>query len=329
MNLRALTRGDAAVAGAAVLLLISSFLPYRSLDCGSFCRGSSASANAWESGFFPVLPSVFLLGIIGAVLILLFRFQKATLGNKEIIGLRLDQWGTAAVVIALWGSLWALGGNTDTGVSTISLGIGVGAWLALVSLLVMAAAVIAGPLVPALQAPLAGPAGPGAGAPQQFPPYGAQQQPGAPGAYGYPGGQQQQPFPGQQQQPEQQGAAAPFGQQAPQQQAQGGYGYPQPVQQQAAPAPAAAQAAPAPTAVQPAIQDQVPAQAAAPFAPFWFAVPAVRQLGHKDNPAAPPVGELVPGTWYLAVDQRGTALVAQLPDGTHGVLSDTNGIQRG
>ncbi|GLW57777.1 hypothetical protein Kpho01_57880 [Kitasatospora phosalacinea] len=310
MNLRALTRGDAAVAGAAVLLLISSFLPYRSVDCGSYCRGDN-SRNAWTSDYFPVLQSIFLLGIIGAALIVLGALQKATLGNKEFLGLRLDQWGGAAIVIALWNSLWALGGSAPEGVD-----IGGGAWLGLVSVLVMAGVVIAGRAVPALQAPLS------TGAPavgQQYPPYGAQQQqPGAAG-YGYPGAQQQQ-FPGQQ--PEQGGQ--PFGQQQP---APGGYGFPQAAQ--AAPSPAAAAVAPLPTAVQPAVQEQVPAQGGAPFAPFWFAVPAVRQLANKDNPAAPAVGELVPGTWYLAVDQRGAALVAQLPDGTHGVLNDTTGIQRG
>ncbi|WP_051055189.1 MULTISPECIES: hypothetical protein [Kitasatospora] len=306
------------------MLLISSFLPYRKIDCGSFCGNVDSSANAWESDFFPVLQSVYLLGIIGAVLILLFRFQKATLGTKEIVGLRLDQWGTAAVVIAVWDVLWSLGGGPD------ALKIGIGAWLALISLLVMGGVVIAGSALPALNAPLAA-AGPAVGQ-QQYPAYGAQQQ-AAPGAYGYPG-TQQQPFPGQPQ-PEQ-GVPGqqqqPFGQQQQQQPqpAAGGYGYPQAAQQQApAPSAAAAAAAPLPTAVQPAIQDQVPAQSAAPFSPFWFAVPAVRQLGNKDNPAAPPVGELVPGTWYLAVDQRGTALVAQLPDGTHGILNDTNGIQRG
>ncbi|RAJ42756.1 hypothetical protein K353_02432 [Kitasatospora sp. SolWspMP-SS2h] len=324
MNLRALTRGDAAVAGAAVLLLISSFLKYRGVDCDGGIYCAKSQFNAWDASFFPALQSVFLLGVIGAVLILLFRFQKATLGNKEIIGLRLDQWGTAAIVIALWGILWSLIGGPD------GLKNGAGSWLALIALLVMAGAVIAAPALPALQAPLAGPAAPGAAQQQQFPPYGAQQQ-GAPGAYGYPGAQQQ-PFPGQPQS-EQGGAGQqqqPFGQ-GQQQPAPGGYGYPQAAAQQQAPAPsAAAQAvAPLPTAVQPAVQDHVPAQAAAPFAPFWFAVPAVRQLGNKDNPAAPPVGELVPGTWYLAVDQRGAALVAQLPDGTHGVLNDTSGIQRG
>ncbi|WP_368662678.1 hypothetical protein [Kitasatospora sp. NA04385] len=296
------------------MLLISSFLPYRSVDCGALgCRGLDNSANAWESDFFPVLQSVFLLGIIGAVLILLARLQKATLGNKEFIGLRLDQWGSAAIVIALWDMLWSLGGYTK--VSGIELNIGAGAWIALVCLLVMGGIVIAGRALPALQAPLTSgtPGAPAVG--QQYPGYGGQQQ-GAPGAYGYPGAPQQS-FPGQQQPPVQ---AQP---------APGGYGFPQAAQSAPAPSAAAAAVAPLPTAVQPAVQEQVPAQSGGPFSPFWFAVPAVRQLANKDNPAAPPVGELVPGTWYLAVDQRGAGLVAQLPDGTHGLLNDTNGIQRG
>ncbi|MFJ1758041.1 hypothetical protein [Kitasatospora sp. NPDC088134] len=321
MNLRALTRGDAAVAGAAVLLLLSSFLPFRTFPS---LRGA-LDWNAWEPGAFPLLPSVFLLGVVGAVLILLFRLQKETLGTKEILGLRLDQWGTAMAVISLWGMLWAVAG-APTGASN-----GAGVWLGLLSTLLLAGAVIAGPLVPALQGPLLPESSPAATTPQPFPPYGGQQpgQPGQPGAYGYPGAQQQ-PFPGQPQpqveQP-QPAAAQQFGGQG-EFGGQGGYGYPAAAQ---APAPAAQQQAPAPqpTAVQPAVQDQAPQAAAAPFAPFWFAVPAVRQLGNKDNPAAPPVGELVPGTWYLAVDQRGAALVAQLPDGTHGVLNDTTGIQRG
>ncbi|GAA2114715.1 hypothetical protein GCM10009759_59170 [Kitasatospora saccharophila] len=310
MNSRALTRGDAAVAGAAVLLLISSFLAYRSADCGSYC-GKDSSFNVWKSDLFPTLQSVYLLGIIGAVLIVVGSLQKATLGNKEFVGLRLDQWGSAAIVIALWGMLWSFGGWSSTGINY-----GAGAWLGLVSLLVMAGVVVAGNALPALKLPLSSGA-PAAG--QQYPAYGGQPQQGVPGAYGYPGAQQQQPFPGQQ-------AGQPQAQQQP---TPGGYGFPQAAQAAPAPSPAAAAVAPLPTAVQPAVQDQAPAQSGAPFSPFWFAVPAVRQLANKDNPAAPAVGELVPGTWYLAVDQRGAALVAQLPDGTHGLLNDTNGIQRG
>ena len=42
-----------------------------------------------------------------------------------------------------------------------------------------------------------------------------------------------------------------------------------------------------------------------------------------------PIAELAPGTWYLAVEQRGPGLVAQTQDGRRGVLQDTTGIQRG
>ncbi|WP_432758698.1 hypothetical protein [Streptomyces lydicamycinicus] len=42
-----------------------------------------------------------------------------------------------------------------------------------------------------------------------------------------------------------------------------------------------------------------------------------------------PVAELVPGTWYLAVEQRGPALLARCADGRRGLLLDTDGIQRG
>ncbi|WP_206306514.1 DUF5336 domain-containing protein [Streptomyces malaysiense] len=78
-----------------------------------------------------------------------------------------------------------------------------------------------------------------------------------------------------------------------------------------------------------------PAQGAAPqqaapadFSPFWFAVPVTRPLFAEDG-SPTPIAELAPGTWYLAVEQRGAALVAQTQDGRRGVLQDTSGIQRG
>jgi hypothetical protein len=71
------------------------------------------------------------------------------------------------------------------------------------------------------------------------------------------------------------------------------------------------------------------AQAGNPnFAPFWFAVPVARPLYSEDG-SPTPIAELSPGTWYLAVDQRGPALVAQTQDGRRGVLQDASGIQRG
>ncbi|WP_031078711.1 hypothetical protein [Streptomyces sp. NRRL WC-3742] len=306
MNLRALTRGDAAVAGGAVLLFIASFLPYWTPGCNDsrFC----VSTNAWSTAWFPVLPSVYLLGILAAALILVQRFQGPAAANRQVLGLRLDQWGIAFAVSALWASIWALGGGGDT--YGTNAGHGFGAWLGFISLIVLAGAAAAGPLMPALKAPL------------------VTDRPAVPYQGGYPvPGQPGQPQPGQYGYPAQ-GHDPAFGAQP----TPGGYGYPgagqpqpgqpvAPVQPQDAGVPA-----PQPTQV---AQPAAGGAPAADFQPFWFAVPAPRQLAPKDNPAGAPVGEVVPGTWYLAVEQRGTALVAQLPDGSQGVLADTTGIQRG
>ncbi|MGW4228874.1 DUF5336 domain-containing protein [Streptomyces sp. NBC_01102] len=172
---------------------------------------------------------------------------------------------------------------------------GAGLILGLLATLVLAGGAVATPLVPALKAPLVGAPRP-AQAVQS--PYG--QQPGQ--GYGYPGAQQQpygaqpgqpQPYgaqPGQPGQPGQPAQAEP--QQAAQQASQGG-GAP-----------------------------------AGDFTPFWFAVPVARPLYGEDG-APTPIAELAPGTWYLAVEQRGPGLIAQTQDGRRGVLQDTTGIQRG
>ncbi|MGW1837662.1 hypothetical protein [Streptomyces sp. NPDC002067] len=162
--------------------------------------------------------------------------------------------------------------------------------LGLLAALVLAAGAIATPLVPALSAPLLG-----APKPQTPGAYGTGPQPG----YGYPGAQQQ---------PQGQGYGYPGGQQTdPSQQSYGG--------QQPAPADATAGGAQG-------------AAAPAEFAAFWFAVPVARPLYGEDGSPSP-IAELAPGTWYLAVDQRGQALIAQTQDGRRGVLQDTTGIQRG
>ncbi|GGZ22048.1 hypothetical protein GCM10010387_14000 [Streptomyces inusitatus] len=119
-------------------------------------------------------------------------------------------------------------------------------------------------------------------------------------------------------------APAPYGGQP-----QSGYGYPGAQQQpyggqqpgQSQPSYGGQQAQPGPAAApQPA--------PAADFAPFWFAVPVARPLYGEDG-SPTPIAELAPGTWYLAVEQRGAGLVAQTQDGRRGVLQDTSGIQRG
>lgn len=209
---------------------------------------------------------------------------------RKVVGLDLGTVGVVLTVAALWSLLWWTIDSDDSGIGLI---------LGLIAALVLAAAAIAAPLVPALSGALL-PA-PKPAAPQ---PYGAQPQ----GGYGYPGapGAQQQPgqpFGGQ---PGQQQPGQPFGAQGP------GPGQQQPQPQQAQ--------AQAPQAQQP--------PPAAEFSPFWFAVPVPRPLYSEDG-SPTPIAELAPGTWYLAVDQRGPGLVAQTQDGRRGVLQDTSGIQRG
>ncbi|MEU3601941.1 hypothetical protein ABZ714_24975 [Streptomyces sp. NPDC006798] len=110
----------------------------------------------------------------------------------------------------------------------------------------------------------------------------------------------------------------------------GGYGYPGTQQPSFGGQPGQPQPFGGP---QPGPQGATPPAAGAPggapeFAPFWFAVPVARPLYPEDG-SPTPIAELAPGTWYLAVDQRGQALIAQTQDGRRGVLQDTTGIQRG
>ncbi|GHH21825.1 DUF5336 domain-containing protein [Streptomyces lanatus] len=276
MNIRSLTRGDGVVIGAAVLLLIASFLDLYSIDGAP---DSAEFPNSWESG--PVLMGVVLAGIIGAALVVVSHGLPQV---PKVAGLDLGQFGTAFTVFAAWAALGNVfdplgGGDNGDGGSTITIDAGIGLILALIATLVMAAAAIATPLVPALKGALL-PA-PRPAAPQ---PYGGQPQ----GGYGYPGAQQ--PQPGQ-----------PYG------------GQPQPGQPFGGGQPQAPAPTPAP---------------AGDFSPFWFAVPVPRPLFGEDG-SPTPIAELAPGTWYLAVEQRGATLVAQTQDGRRGVLQDTSGIQRG
>ncbi|UUU34310.1 DUF5336 domain-containing protein [Streptomyces sp. CA-210063] len=277
MNIRSLTRGDGVVIGAAVLLFIASFLD-------TFDGSGDDVPNAWDN--LGLVMSMYVAGIVGAVLIVLAR---ALPQPPKVIGLDVGQLGVALTIFAAWTSFWSIidpfgameellgafgGSEPDSGAGLI---------LGLIACLLLAAAAIATPLVPALKAALVG--APRPAAPQ---PYGAQ----PPGGYGYPGaGAQQAPFGAGQPGPGQPGPGAPFGG-APQQQA-------------AAPQPPASD-----------------------FSPFWFAVPVARPLFAEDGSQST-IAELAPGTWYLAVEQRGPSLVAQTQDGRRGVLQDTSGIQRG
>ncbi|MET7547179.1 MULTISPECIES: DUF5336 domain-containing protein [unclassified Streptomyces] len=279
MNIRSLTRGDGVVIGAAVVLFIASFLDLSGFDCPAGLNCSSyETPNAWDA--LGVLMSVFLAGIIGAVLVVVGRAMP----SRKVVGLDLGQFGAAFCVFALWTAFWTTIDASDAGTGLI---------LGLLAAIVLAGGAVATPLVPALKAPLMG-----APRPQAVQsPYGGQPQPGQ--GYGYPGAQQQ-PYGAQPGQPQ------PYGAQ------------PQPGQ----PDPAMAHAPQA---------QQAPQGGSAPagdFTPFWFAVPVARPLYGEDGSPSP-IAELAPGTWYLAVEQRGPGLIAQTQDGRRGVLQDTTGIQRG
>ncbi|RNG08203.1 hypothetical protein EEJ42_33510, partial [Streptomyces botrytidirepellens] len=197
------------VIGAAVLLFIASFLDFYSADCdgGPYCDDIDMP-NGWDTEtLFVVLPSVFLIGLIGAGLVIAGRFQPE---SRKVSGLTLDQWGSGFVVVAAWDSLWSLMVTPDKGSP------GVGAILALVATLASAAAVIVTPRVPALKAPLMSAAAPAAPSPYGAQsPYGSQApQPG----YGYPGpggAQPGQPQGGQPGQPSFGGQPGPAGQPGP------------------------------------------------------------------------------------------------------------------
>ena len=366
MNLRTVTRGDAALAFAALLLLIASFLPFYSVDIsyGAFGGSDSYSQNAWTLTRMPLLPAVFFLGIIGVALVLGSKLLPA---DPRPAGIQLSHWGAVLTVAAFWSALWSLLSAQG------GLSLGIGAYLGFIADLLAAGLVLAGPRVPALALPLT------SATPGQTPPT------------GYPQGQQgghhfgqpvQQAQPGQPFSGPQTGQTGGYGYPDPNapQPAQGGYGYPQQGGETGRPFGAPAQeAAPAP-APTPTPQDAPPQQdhatamltpvvkpeAAEPktvplaeprtmalgepkavpepktvpepkpvpepapaFAPFWFAVPAARALSPEQGPEGAPVGELVPGTWYLAIAQRGDALVTQTQEGKRGLLTDTSGIQRG
>jgi hypothetical protein len=300
VNIRSLTRGDGVVIGAAVLLFIASFLNTFKCD-GSSCDNVP---NAWDNG--ALFLGMYLAGIIGAALIVLYRSLPQP---RKVAGLDIGQFGVAFTVFAAWTALGAVfdpAGSLNT--PGTSLDAGGGLIFGLILVLVLAAAAIATPLVPALKAGLIG--APKPPAPQ---PYGGQ--PGA-ASYGYPG--QSQPFGAQP------GQSQPFGGQQPPAGRSQPYGYPQ--------SQTPAGQAPQGQAPQGAQDQQRPAAGgAAPagdFAPFWFAVPVARQLFGEDG-SPTPIAELAPGNWYLAVEQRGSGLVAETQDGRRGVLQDTSGIQRG
>ncbi len=151
MNIRSLTRGDGVVIGAAVLLFIASFLDLYSIDG---VPDSADLPSLWASG--PVVLSVVLAGIIGAALVVVARGLPQV---PKIAGLDLGQFGVALTVFAAWsalGNIFDPAGGADNfeGSTSDGPGAGLGLTLALVATLLLAAAALATPLVPALKGAL-------------------------------------------------------------------------------------------------------------------------------------------------------------------------------
>jgi hypothetical protein len=300
VNIRSLTRGDGAVIGAALLLLIASFFPF--FDYDGACPAESCTVSAWSRSTLPMLPTVHLLGLVAAGLFVAARLLP---DGRKLLGLALDQWGLVLCLVVGWAGVWSLAALLAPDLDQPNFPdpnakwvLAAGAYLTLLFSVALAAAGALSTTAAALKAPLLP-------APKPTP-YGGQPQ----GAYGYPGGPQPGqpgPYGGQ----PQGGYGYPGGAQPGQQGQPGQAGQPGPQQTQQPGGPAAGGGAPDPN-----------------FQPFWFAVPVTRPLFGEDG-SPQPVAELAPGTWYLAVEQRGQALIAQTQDGRRGVLQDTSGIQRG
>lgn len=225
----------------------------------------------------------------GIIGAVLIVVARALPQQRKVAGLDLGPLGIGLTIFSAWTALWTI--FDPLGAFSDTFGAAdVGAGAGLILGLIAALLLAAGAVAGPLVPALQGALIP-ASRPAAPQPYGGQPQ----GGYGYPGAQQPQQQPGQ-----------PFG------------GQPQAGQPQPFGGPAPQQGQPQPPAPQPA----------GDFSPFWFAVPVARPLFAEDG-SPTPIAELAPGTWYLAVEQRGPSLIAQTQDGRRGVLQDTSGIQRG
>lgn len=142
MNIRSLTRGDGVVIGAAVLLLIASFLAIYSIDGAP---DNYEIPNAWQSG--PLLMGVVFAGIIGAALIIV---SHALPQPPKVAGLDLGPFGVAFTVFAAWSALGnifdPLGGTDNVGnASDSGVDAGIGLILIVIATLVLAGAAVATP----------------------------------------------------------------------------------------------------------------------------------------------------------------------------------------
>jgi hypothetical protein len=310
LNRKGITRGDAIVILAVVLIFIFSFFKYYEVsvttdssssgsDDGDFLgRGGNTETkgwNAWTVNFYPLMPAVVLVPVLALLLAVISRFVAQP--DRPVLGLALRQWAIAFAVtgaisgfFAPFGAGNAIGDLLDDLAGSragVDSGPTVFAWLMMVCALVAALFLVIGDRMPGLAAPLFSPV------PQQqwgyLPPpngTGGYPPPNVSGAYPPPATYPGAPAPG-----------APMA------------GVPAHVPQQTPPAPASA-------------------HAAQEFAQFWFAVPEARALAPSEGLDKTPVATLETGQWYLAVAPHPGGVLVEA-DGVRGVLSNVSGIQRG
>ncbi|MFI6587050.1 hypothetical protein [Embleya sp. NPDC050493] len=300
MDVRKLSRGDAVIGVAAVLIFIFSFFDYIGVK-GEVPRGFDGSWSAWSGTMAPVIFAVVLTPIIAAALFILGGLLPQ-LRDRQILGLTARQWALPLAVVSPINALWSIGRASD------GLEMKAGGILIVLLVLVLSGALIATSLVPALQAPLLGAGGPSAAPQGQYGgPQGQQQFGGAP--YGGPQGPQAGQGPqsyGGAPQPGGFGGPAPQG-------PQGGFGGPGP------------QGPQGPGGMQQPAPGGAPGGARAPFQPFWFSVPDSRPM--LDEHTNQEKGVLNTGVWYLAVAEHPNGLLVEV-DNVRGVLQNTIGIQR-
>ncbi|MYS85718.1 hypothetical protein [Embleya scabrispora] len=330
MNRKGITRGDAIVILAIVLIFIFSFFKYYEVSA-AFDRSSGSDDsdnpfgsdrsrtkgwNAWTVNFYPLMPAVVLVPLLAALLLVIGRFVAQP--DRQVLGLAPRQWAIAfSVTGAISGFFAPFGvggviGEIFEDSDSVDAGPTVFAWLMMVAGLIAALFLIIGDRIPSLAAPLFSPVpqqpwgypppnGTG-GYPVPVDPSTGYPLPNATGAYPPPA----YPVPGAGT-----GTGAPMA---------GVPAHMPPPDVTGAGAGTGSGAAP--------VAGGQPAPATQEFAQYWFAVPEARPLAPTEGLSKEPVATLQTGQWYLAVAPHPGGVLVEV-DGVRGVLSDVSGIQRG
>ncbi len=145
MDIRALSRADAAAVAAALTLVAASFLTFYSVEACQDRAGVVCSATAWKDTMLPVLLTLHAVGAVAGALVLVSVYAP---GRVSLLGLEVSQWATGCAFFSAWSAIGPLFGGGE------EAGLDVGAVLSTGSAVALAAAVGARGRVPALDLPL-------------------------------------------------------------------------------------------------------------------------------------------------------------------------------